>query len=106
MLNMQMWTANKEWSSNLGVEQRTNKLFLPQNEHVRNFTTRLQQLSTSHVHRNEFLVPGSGRKDESPAPAMYQTLVIQATAYHYIELSLLCHRHTMKDYEIKVITIL
>jgi hypothetical protein len=95
-----------QWSSNLGVGQSTNKLFPPQNEHVWNFTTGIGQLSSSHEHRNEFLVPGSGRKDNSSASARCQTLVIQTTAYHYIELSLLCHRHTMKDYEVKVITIL
>lgn len=48
MLNMQMWTANKEWSSNLGVGQRTNSLFPPQ----------IGQLSDSHEHGNKFLVPG------------------------------------------------
>jgi hypothetical protein len=89
MLNLQMWMDNKEWSSNLGVGQKTNKLPRPQNEHVRNFTTGLGKLSSSCEHGHEFLVPGNGRKQNSPASARYQTLVIQAIAYHYTELSLL-----------------
>lgn len=37
------------------VGQRTNKLFPPQNKHVRNFTTALGQLSSSHEHKINFL---------------------------------------------------